>query len=86
MAVGVVRSSSIMRSSLRSISSRRRRIRERLSAEVMAEEEAPSSGWGAIGDRASVGRADFTQPLHSAVVGEGACSLLLTHHLQADID
>jgi hypothetical protein len=28
------------------------------SAEVMAEEEAPSSGWGAIGDRASVGRAD----------------------------
>jgi hypothetical protein len=23
--------------------------------------------------------------LHSAVVGEGACSLLLTHHLQADI-
>jgi hypothetical protein len=33
MAVG--RSSSIMRSSLRSISSRRRRIRERLSAEVI---------------------------------------------------
>jgi len=23
--------------------------------------------------------------LHSAVVGEGTCSLLLTHHLQADI-
>jgi hypothetical protein len=37
MAVGV-RSSSIMRSSLRSISSRRCRIRERLSAEVMADE------------------------------------------------
>src|SRR5260370_27006383 len=30
-----------------------------------------------------VSRADLTQPLHSAVVGEGACSLLLTHHLQA---
>jgi hypothetical protein len=28
---------------------------------------------------------DRIQPLHSAVVGEGACSLLLTHHLQADI-
>jgi hypothetical protein len=38
-----------MRSSLRSISSRRRRIMERLSAEVMAEEEAPSSGWGRLG-------------------------------------
>jgi hypothetical protein len=42
-------SSSSMRSSLRSISSRRRRIMERLSAEVMAEEEAPSSGWGRLG-------------------------------------
>jgi hypothetical protein len=31
-----------MRSSLRSISSRRRRIRERLSSEVMVEEEAPA--------------------------------------------
>jgi hypothetical protein len=33
--------------------------------------------------RALVSRADLTQPLHSAVVGEGACSLLLPHHLQA---
>jgi hypothetical protein len=41
-----------IRSSLRSISSRRRRIRERLSAEVMAEEEAPSSGWVASEDGA----------------------------------
>ena len=27
----------------------------------------------------------LNQPLHSAVGGEGACSLLLTHHLRADV-
>src|SRR5262252_6133036 len=50
MAVGI-RSSSSMRSSLRSISSRRRRIRERLLSEVTSQHRSkrprPEGGWGA---------------------------------------
>jgi hypothetical protein len=49
MAVGI-RSSSTMRSSLRSVSSRRRRTSERLLSEVIdftaSEEEAPAGGLG----------------------------------------
>src|ERR1700745_1107545 len=53
MDVGV-RSSSIMRSSLRSISSRWRRIGKRLLAEVMADEEGPIlrlGGWVRMGPK-----------------------------------
>jgi hypothetical protein len=72
MAVGV-RSSSSMWSSLRSISSRRRRISERLLAEVMTliEERGPAGGGLARPGRL-VGRADQTRHLHSAAVGEAA--------------
>jgi hypothetical protein len=52
--------------------------------EVIAEEEAPA-GLRLARPGPLVSRANRTQPLHSAVVGEGACSLLLTHHLQAGI-
>jgi len=41
-------------------------FRERLSAEVMAEEEAPSSGWGASEDGAEVGERIKFGPLRSA--------------------
>jgi hypothetical protein len=70
MAVGV-RSSSSTWSSLRSISSRRRRISERRSSEVMTltEERGPAGG-GTRPARALVGRADQTRPLYSAAVGE----------------
>src|SRR5262245_18359847 len=76
MAGGVlrVRSSSSMWSSLRSISSRRWRIRERLLSEVMTSRHGRKrpqpGGWGACQAGASVGRADRTRPLHSAAVGE----------------
>jgi|SRR5262245_39385700 len=45
--------------------------------DVSPGKEAPSSGWGASEGGASVSRADQTRPLHSAVVGEVCCSLLL---------
>src|SRR5262245_30471844 len=67
------------------ISSSRRRISERRSSEVITLIEEKCSGRsGARPARAFVGRADQTRPPHSAVVGEGASSLLLTHHLQAE--
>src|SRR6516225_10460372 len=72
MAVGVLSSSSTW-STLRSISSRRRRISERRSSEVMKLTEARGPGrrgWGAWPARALVGRADQTRPLHSAAVGQ----------------
>jgi hypothetical protein len=65
MALGV-RSSSSMRSSLRSISSRRRRIREKLLSEVKnsPKNEAPAGGGrgGALGWGLRVGRADRSRP------------------------
>src|SRR5215813_14268894 len=76
MAGGVlrVRSSSSMWLSLRSISSRRRRIRERLLSEVMTSQHRRKrpqpGGWGACQAGAAVSRADRTRPLHSAAVGE----------------
>src|SRR6516162_4781935 len=76
MAGGVlsVRSSSSLWSSLRSISSRRRRIRERLLSEVMTSQHRrrrpQPGGWGACQAGAAVSRADRTRPLHSAAVGE----------------
>src|SRR5262245_59507464 len=76
MAVGVlrVRSSSSMWSSLRSISSRRRRIKERLLSGVMTSQHRRKrpqpEGMGACQAGASVSRADRTRPLHSAAVGE----------------
>src|SRR5262249_17461452 len=71
---GGVRSSSSTWSSLRSISSRRRRIRERPLAEVMTSQHRRKrpqpEGRGACQARASVSGADRTRPLHSAAVGE----------------
>src|SRR6516165_9109407 len=73
MAAGT-RSSSSTWSSLRSISSRRRRIRERLLSEVKnsPKNEAPAGGGrgGALGWGLRVGRADRSRPLHSAAVGQ----------------
>src|SRR5262249_52335341 len=77
MAGGVlrVRASSSRWSSLRSISSRRRRIRERLLSEVMTSQHRRKrpqpGGWGACQAGAAVSRADRTRPLHSAAVGGG---------------
>src|SRR6266487_3935874 len=70
MAVGC--SSSSMRSSLRSISSRRRRIRERLSAEVMTLNETERGERPQPVDGGLARPGPLTQP---AVVGEGACSI-----------
>ena len=87
MAVGV-RSSSIMQSSFRSISSRRRKIRERLSSEVMttARKRPHHPGWGTSEDGASVGRADQTfGPLHSAMVGELWRRPILLSHIVGPI-
>src|SRR5262249_41015662 len=56
-------------------SSRRRRIRERLSSEVMTSQQRSKrpqpEGMGACQAGASVSRADRTRPLHSAAVGKG---------------
>ena len=69
-----VRSSSSTWSSLRSISSRRRRIRERLLSEVMTSQHRrrrpQPGGRGACHAGAAVSRADRPRPLHSAAVGE----------------
>jgi hypothetical protein len=78
MAVGV-RSSSSMWSSLRSISSRRRRISERRSSEVMTSPQQEALAGGACPARALVGRAELNSALHSAVVGEVCCFLCFSH-------
>jgi len=77
MAVGV-RSSSSKRSSLRSISSRRRRISEVLEGHDITAARGPGRR-GACPARALVGRADQTRPLHSAVVREVCCFLCFSH-------
>src|SRR6516164_11765515 len=74
MALGV-RSSSSMRSSLRSISSRRRRIRERLLSKVKnsPKNEAPAGGgwgWGACPARAFELAEQNNLGPRSAAVGE----------------
>src|SRR5262249_55565831 len=75
-ALGVlrVRSSCSMRSSLRSISSRRRTISERLLSEVMTSQHRrmrpQPQRIGGMPAGASVSRADRTRPHHSAAVGE----------------
>src|SRR6516225_8233017 len=75
MAVGV-RSSSSMWSSLRSISSRRRRISERRLSEVMnSPKKGAPAGEGLARPGPLVGRADQTRPLYSAAVGEVCCFL-----------
>jgi len=78
MAVGV-RSSSSMWSSLRSISSRRRRISERRSSELMTSPQQEALAGGACPARALVGRAELNSALHSAVVGEVCCFLCFSH-------
>jgi len=88
MAAGV-RSSSRTWSSLRSISSRRRRTSESLLSEVIdfaaSEEEAPAGGLGhawlgpQLAERIEFGL--FTLRRWEKC----ACSLLLPHHRQADI-
>jgi hypothetical protein len=71
MAVGVC-SSSRMRSSLRSISSRRRRIKEKLLSEVIGEGKCPSrvDGWGKLAERVYT---SIIRPFRSALrVGPNA--------------
>src|SRR6516162_4935459 len=86
MAVGI-RSSSTMRSSLRSISSRRRRISKRLLSEVKnsPKNEAPAGGGrgGALGWGLRVGRADQSRPLLCGGGGSVLVLLLHPHRLRA---
>src|SRR6516164_6710324 len=79
MAVGVC-SSSIMRSSLRSISSRRRRISERVSSEVMAEPQGrgPILRLGGCGWGLKLAERIKTRPSSLCSGGRSVlCSLLL---------
>src|SRR5262245_28312866 len=92
MAVGVcssciMRNSFRMRSSLRSISSRRRRTNERLLSEVKnsPKNEAPA-GWGkggALGWGLRVGRANQSRPLLCGGGGSVLVLLLHPHRLRA---
>src|SRR6516225_2799724 len=86
MAAGT-RSSSSTWSSLRSISSRRRRIRERLLSEVKnsPKNEAPAGGGrgGTLGWGLRVGRADQSRPLLCGGGGSVLVLLLHPHRLRA---